>query len=131
MNFEYNYDDKRRCELLGIKYPADWSHGGCIDFYRLDKKHLDMLFEENFINPYDAQNDSPYAGEFKEFIDKYPEITAHGYAISPERRDYRISIEGIEYCGSVSDEMRNDFINLCRYADEFICENNQLYCWYD
>ncbi len=127
----YNYDDKRRCELLGIKYPANWGYGGCINFEGLNKKRFDLLLEENFIDPDDSQNESPTAKEFKDFMDRYPDVTAHGYAISPDRCDCRITIEGISYNGSVSKEMMKDFIDMCRYADEFVCENNCLYCWYD
>lgn len=131
MKFNFNHDDKRRCELLGIKYPADWSYGGCIHFKNLNNENFNLLAMENFIDPYDSQNDSPTADEFREFINKYPEVTAHGYAVSPDRYDYRVTIEGIEYYGIVSKEMLIDFINLCRYADEFIIEDDMLYCWFD
>lgn len=126
----YNYDDKRRCEIIGLKYPVEYL-GGCQSFTELTLTELNLLLDENFIDPEEYQNDSPNTMQFKEFLDKYPDVRLHGYIVSPERDDYRVTIEGLEYYGDVSKEMLQDFINVFRYADDFICEDDHLFCWFD
>ena len=127
---KYNYDDKRRCEILGISYPTAYL-GGCYSFDALTISQLETLLMENFIDPEECQNSSPNTMEFKAFIEAYPECTLHGYIVSPARDDYRITIEGLEYHGDVSKEMLMDFINTFRFADEFTCDDDYLYCWFD
>ena len=127
---KYNYDDKRRCEILGMQYPPKYL-GGCESFKGLTLEALDLLLDEDFIDPEECQNCSPTTMEFKDFMDMYPECTLHGYIVSPERHDYRVTIEGLEYCGDVPKEMLKLFINAFRHADEFICDDDYLYCWFD
>lgn len=127
---KYNYDDKRRCEIIGMDYPPEYL-GGCQSFEGLTLSQLDLLLDENFIDPEECQNCSPDTMEFKEFLEKYPEATLHGYIVTPERDDYRITIEGLEYQGDVSMELLGDFIDEFRTADDFIHNNDYLYCWFD
>lgn len=127
---EYNYDDKRRCEILGMQYPPKYL-GGCESFKGLTLEALDLLLDEGFIDPEECQNCSPTTVEFKEFMEMYPEVKLHGYIVSPERSDYRMTIEGLEYCGDVSKEMLQEFVNRYRFADDFICNDGYLYCWFD
>ena len=127
---EFNYDDKRRCEIIGIPYPVVYS-GGCCNFKGLTLDKLSLLLDEGFADPEEQQNSAPDTMEFKSFLEKYPQVTLHGYMVSPERDDYRMSIEGLEYNGAVSREMLDDFIAMFRFADEFEFENDYLYCWFD
>ena len=127
---KYNYDDKRRCEIIGIDYPPKYL-GGCESFTGLTLYELNLLLNENFIDPEECQNCSPDTMEFKEFLVKYPEVTLHGYIVSPERDDYRVTIKGLEYCGDVSREMLKMFVDGYRFADDFICDDDYLYCWFD
>ena len=127
---KYNYDDKRRCEIIGMDCPPKYL-GGCKSFKGLTLSQLNLLLEENFIDPEECQNSSPTTIEFKEFLDRYPECTLHGYIVTPERSDYRVTIEGLEYCGDVPRDMLVDFINEFRYSDNFICDEDYLYCWFD
>ena len=130
--FEYNYNDKRRCEILGLAYPPKrYGLGRIAEFKRANKDQLEALLEENFLYPLDRQNEAPTAQEIYEFIEKYPEVTAHGYIVSPDRHDYRVTIEGIEYHGRVSDKMRKDYKSIFRHADDFVCDSDYLYCWFD
>jgi hypothetical protein len=62
---------------------------------------------------------------------KYPKVTAHGYAVSHNREDYSVGLEGLAYRGKTTKKMLKDFIYLCRLADEFVAEDNELYAWWD
>lgn len=128
MRFEYNKDDKRRCEILGI---TPNYMGGYYGIDKMNIEQLNMLLEENFIDPDECQNCSPSTMEFKEFMEAYPGVTAHGYIISPERGDYRVTIEGLNYVGDTTKEMLFEFMDLFRSADDFSCSEGHLYCWYD
>lgn len=128
MRFEYNKDEKRRCEILGINPTYG---GGYYGIHKMDINQLNMLLDEKFIDPEECQNCSPSTMEFKEFMEAYPNVTAHGYIISPDRSDYRVTIEGLEYNGHVTRKMMEEFTELFRHADDFTCNRNCLYCWYD
>lgn len=127
---KYNYDDKRRCEIIGMSYPPEYL-GGCQSFKGLTLSQLNLLLDENFIDPEECQNCSPDTMEFKAFLEMYPEVTLHGYIVTPNRHDYRITIEGLEYEGEVSKEMLGDFIDRFRFADDFSYGDEYLYCWFD
>lgn len=124
-------EDKRRRDLLGIGEYQKYL-GGIARFENLSNENFNLLAIEGFVDPGEAQSDiSPCAGEFKNFMNKYPGVTAHGYIVSPERSDCRLTIEGLDYKGPVSSQMMADFTEMCRYADEFYCDTNGFYCWYD
>jgi hypothetical protein len=125
-----NHDDKRRCEIMGITHPVNYM-GGCYRFEGLTLDQLNLLLNEAFIDPEEAQNNAPTTAEFKSFLESYPETTLHGYMISPDREDYRMTIEGAEYNGEVSKEMAMDFVEMFRFADDFTVDDNCLYCWFD
>jgi hypothetical protein len=61
----------------------------------------------------------------------HPKFTAHGYAVTHERYDYGVSIEGLSYSGEYSKEDLADFTHLCRLADDFVVQDKSLYCWWD
>ena len=127
---EYNYDDKRRCEIIGLSYPPEYL-GGSQSFEHLTLDKLQLLLDERFIDPEEYQNCSPNTMDFKAFLEGYPEATVHGYIISPARNDYRVTIEGMEYHGEVSKQMLSDFVEMFRYADDFKFSDEYLYCWFD
>ena len=124
-----NRDDELRQKLMGI--PVIYS-GGAFSFNNMSLKTLKSLFENGFIDLEDCQNESPTIGQFKDFVEKYPNenIRFIGYLISPERDDYRISIEGIE-AKSHNIEFMKNFAKLFSMADEFVCEVGHQRCWYD
>ena len=70
-------------------------------------------------------------GEFYEFMKSNPKFTAHGYAVSHERRDYRVAIEGVSCNKTYTKKELADFVRLCRDADEFVMEDKKLYSWWD
>jgi len=129
-----NKNHLRRDQIIfGDKTPEYL--GGVASFTGLTVKKLGELLRRNFADPEDCQNDSPSIKEFYEFAKKYSHLSIgfHGYVVSPERDDYRVSIEGLEYMGHLTTELAVDFTNLCRDADDFSVDTQQgfLYCWYD
>ena len=116
--FGENYDES--------KYP-----GGTREFESLSLKKLEKLVKEGFVNLHGSQSPSPTAGEFLEFMREHPGFTAHGYCVSPERVDCRVTLRGIECRNKSDQDTVDDFIDLCRYANEFSHSANWLYSqWY-
>lgn len=105
--------------------------GGTRHFNNLSLQQLQELVTNKFIDLQDAQNCSPAVEDFLNFMKDHEEFSAHGYAVSHKRDDYRVSLEGIEFKGDVSKNLMKDFVHLCRHADEFVCEENELYAWWD
>jgi len=112
---------------------VDWkkSIGGIRGFKGLTIEQLEELEKARFLDTSDRQNDAPSIKEFVMFMRKYPRFTAHGYATSPHRKDYRVSLEGLELRGEYDAGTKADFLELCRKANDLIIEGNRLYCWYD
>lgn len=109
--------------------------GGLQRFDNMTVETARKLIDLGYLDPDDCQNSSPTNGEFVEFIEgcKNPgDWYLHGYAISAERSDCRVNIEGIStYCEVDQEDMVN-FLMQNRFADELQAGINQsLYCWYD
>lgn len=122
--------DKRDMVLFGTNYDETKYFGGARRFDELSVEELEYLIKENFIDPDECQNDSPTTEEFLEYMKDHEQFVAFGYAISPDRGDYRITLEGIrsDVCFNDIDEMI-DFIDRFRYADEFNVK--PPYVWWD
>ena len=123
--------EKRRCEIFGWRYPEEYRMGGTRRFKGVDAETIKVLFQEGFLDKGDTQNCSPTAEEFSELMSKYPNVLAHGYVVSPDRGDCRVTIEGIEYKGDVATDMMLDLVNVCRFAETFDLSKDGFYCWYD
>lgn len=119
-------NDKRRCNILGIAVP-DYKYGG-IEPVTITLDQLKALLHENLIDPNTQQNNSPTVKEFLEFLKENPSFYAIGYMVSPDRPDYRISIEGVEAKSCTKKELSN-FRKMFRLADEY--EENPPRAWYD
>lgn len=96
--FCFNRDEKRRLEIVGVDSP-DFEFGGCHRMCASYEK-VNLLFKEHFIDPTDQQNASPTAKRFllwaSKWLQKYNlKISFLIYLISPDRDDYRVSIEGM------------------------------------
>lgn len=102
--------------ITGIKEPT----GNEIKYFHdFDAITLKQLIKAGFLDPKSTQNYSPTAEEFVAFMERYPQFKAHGYIVSLERDDARITVEGIH--GTVNDlEEACSFANAFHYADEFI-----------
>ena len=133
---DYNPDWQFRDDVIfGIepeeKRKEAYKWGGIRHFNGLNYKSLCILIGTGFADPEERQNESPSIREIAAFMMKYPAFTAHGYTVSFDRDDYRISIEGVD--GSEAElnnvQMIKDFIELFGNADELNADN--LYCWFD
>ena len=120
--------DKERCELVGVNDKNFF--GGCASFSGMTYNTLQKLVDKGYADLEDSQNDSTTLGEYLEFMKVHPRFKAHGYVVSNDRDDRRVTVEGLE-AGQVTIKEVEDFIKLDRYADEF--EATQDYCrsWWD
>jgi hypothetical protein len=123
--FKFNTNQKRRDEILGITCKDDYER-----FEDINVETLKILLDEKFADPEETQNYSPSIQEFYEFMVKYPEFRAIGYAVGRGRSDYRVSIEGLEGKGKTKQALF-DFISEFRNADEFDVDEDGQRCWYD
>lgn len=126
--------NKRDQLLFGQDYDEDMYGGGIRRFDGLWAVDARELIKLGFLNPHDAQNYSPTAEEFIRFMESgvgHP-ITAHGYAVSQQRGDCRVTIEGIEYaCAETMSWDQIEAFLTFRHADEFELDEHRFYCWYD
>ena len=112
-------------------------NGGVKHFDKMKPETADTLISFGFLDRYETQNNSPTVEEFLKFIDDHPEEDwyLHGYSVSPERKDVRVSIEGIGCKNCLNPKTVIDFLKLNRVdycADDIRAENDgTLYCWYD
>ena len=120
--------DKERCKLVGVNDKN--FYGGCARFVGMTYKTLQKLVDKGYADPEDNTNGSTTLGKYLEFMKEHPRFKAHGYVISNDRDDRRITVEGLEAKRVTIKEMVA-FTDLDRMADEF--EATQLYCrsWWD
>lgn len=131
--------DKQRAnarEQLVFKEPyrsESYGMGGVRYFSDMDVATAKKLSELGYIDPDDTQNLSPTAQEMIDFCDDGSgKWYLHGYVVSPERSDCRISFEG---CGSreeLSVLEAFNFLKMFKLADDLDCEPGCCaYCWFD
>lgn len=128
---ELNKDIVSRDKIIFGKYrPNKYKFGGIQKFEGMDVKTLKTLIDNNFADPEDRQNLAPSIQEIYDFMEMYPKYTAHGYAVSDQRDDYRVSIEGVEK-GEPSESVKEftDYMAVFRYSDCFSYET--MYCWFN
>ena len=141
---------ERRDDLIFGKDVSDkYKIGGTASFgYRtsenpdgIDYHIADALVDYGFLDPDDKQNEAPTAGEFIEFCKNHPNIDCRllGYAVSPQRNDCRVSIEGLK-CKTDDSQFFDDFVRMFSDADEYEVDEydpwdhpGEYYfrCWYD
>lgn len=123
--------DQRDQILFGENYNENKYFGGIRHYSGLGSDNLELLLKLGFADKKEKQNDAPSIGEVARFLSKHPNFTAHGYSVSPERDDHRVSVEGIE-CGkgyTLSDIQ--DFFSLLKHAPDTLRVNeDELYCWF-
>ena len=123
--------NERDLLLFNEPFNADKYPGGIRYFKGLTSNGIANLLAFGVIDLEEQQNYSPTVEKILEFLKKHPGFTAHGYAVSPQRADYRVSIEGVELEGPYELGDLQDFFTLFRYADEVTVEDEYLYCWFD
>lgn len=122
-----NKNEKRRNLLLRFDHPKFL--GGVERFNSVDLTTLKILLKEGFADPEDAQNSAPTFNEIVEFLEKHPKFTAHGYAVSSSRSDYRVTLEGISGPDDLTHSELEGFVTFAHRADEF--QIHPPYAWWD
>ncbi len=122
----------------------DYGYGGIRSFKNLTLEKLEKLIELGFCDPVGRQNDSPTAQQFLKFMQKYPDVKAHGYCIHRGRKDYRMTIEGLHLTVNETDlkdpafkkrfsKYANAFKKFCKHANNLKVSILQgiLHSWWD
>ena len=126
-----NKDVRTRDELIFGEYDREAYSGGVRHFEKLSLSTLEKLVAQNFIDLDDQQNNCPCVKAILGFMRNYPDYTAHGYAVSVEREDYRVSLEGVAKNREADTiEELKGFTEMFRFADDF-CTDGEMYCWFD
>lgn len=131
--FKFNKDSKERDSII-FGEPQKWKNnrgGGIVQFDSLLAEQLDELVRLKHADPETRQNNSPSIASFLEFLQENPKFRATGYIVSPDREDYRVSIEGITYDGDASKEEIITFVHFCNGADELELDSESLRAWWD
>lgn len=126
-----NENVRERDKIIFGEYNEYQYSGGVRHFRNLSLSSLEKLVALNFIDLDDQQNDCPTVQAILGFMRTYPDYTAHGYAVSIERGDYRVSLEGVakDREADTPEELKG-FFELFRFADDF-CIEGEMYCWFD
>ena len=131
-----NGDYKTRDTILFGKQDVDYSLGG-IQYFTTTPQVIKELIAKKFIDEMDYQNSSPTIKEFIRAVDGYEDhVRFSGYAVSPKRDDYRVSIDAIDIDIPYEDkDMVSFFVESFHGADEFNLENvgdvYHLRAWWD
>ena len=130
-----NKDYAQRDKILFGEYNPDKYLGGCRNF-TCSKEVMQTLVENDYIDPNECQNYSPMTKEFMEILHDIDNVRFNGYAISPDRDDYRLTIDGVDV--EIED---TDYDNISllvesfHYADEFNFSHDGdsyfLHAWWD
>lgn len=121
--------------LFGQEYSEETYDLGGIRNFDLTFDQAKKLIENGFLEELDQQNFAPTAGEFVDFMMTHnpDNWRLTGYAVSPKRKDVRISIDGIRSVTPLTEKKDiEDFFGLFRTADEFeFSFSEPVRCWFD
>ena len=127
---QLNRDYEKRDKIIFGAYEPNEYSGGIRRFQRMSFDKVKELMDNNFIDPDDAQNFAPTASMFYSFLKKYPFYYVGGYAVSPDRYDYRISFDGLERSSRtdiiITPEEDSDFYSFAKCAEEEF----DYTCWF-
>jgi hypothetical protein len=123
-------DTQLRDEILA-SYADQNSSGGITSFRGLPQEVLRQLIDHGFVYMGKWNSCPGVTDLFLPFLMRNPDFNAHGYAVSGERKDCRVTIEGVERTAPLTMEEIVDFENSFRRADEFQLTANHARCWYD
>jgi hypothetical protein len=124
-------DLELRDELLRPYVLDGGTHGGISRFKGVPLSLLEKLIFDGFVYLGKWNTCAGVQDLFLPFLRRHPDFTAHGYSVSKERQDSRITIEGIECKASMKLETVIDFANTFRHADDFKLSSSHARCWYD
>lgn len=129
---QLNKDVNKRDQIIfGQDYDRKYYRGGIRDFSRMPVATLQILVDEGFADPEEAQNDAPTIGEILKYADGNENVFVSGYAVSIHRDDYRVSVDAVTQLFETERD-RADFAIMFRLADEFdISDERGGYAWFD
>jgi len=137
-----NQDYKTRDAIIA-EFPRfnklDWINEQSIYHFEIPLGTLDRLLDLKFADPQERQNEAPPIRSFqrlahhlmKNHQDNIKWITFGGYAISPEREDYRISIDTITIEGYFDEYLLLTLIKFGLKADELRLTKDDFRAWWD
>lgn len=126
-----NNNEEQRDMIIFGEYDPDKYAGGVRKFEGLTCSQLSDLLRLNFINPLEKKNGSPDVVQIQQFLEKYPDYTAHGFVTAKRRYDYRVTLEGVSKDKPAdSEEELNDFRILFKEALELVT-GERMFCWYE
>lgn len=128
-----NMDVRSRDKLIFGKYDPNAYMGGIRRFEGMPYSTLSKLIDGDYVDLNDAQNYAPSISELYEFASSDPSAyTFDGYVVSPQRSDYRVSIDSINRVTPFAQaEDVVDFAEFIKYADEFEINQNGGTAWWD
>lgn len=124
-------DFELRDELLRPYVRDGGTRGGISRFKGVPLDLLEKLIFHGFVYLGKWNSCRGVQDLFLPFLLRHPGFTAHGYAVSRERQDSRIIIEGIECDAPMTIESVIDFANTFRLANDFTLSSSGARCWYD
>ena len=110
--------------------------GGTRHFEHLKPVVMRELLRLGFADPNEKQNDAPSLREFGDFIASIPEnvdVELSGYAVSREREDHRVSINGILIRGEIDSSVRRLWWDMLQKhkPDSNEEDKNMLFAWWN
>jgi len=106
--------------------------GGTRHFHGAPPTVIELLIKKGYLKKSETQNESPTSEQFLRFMKRWRQynILAHGYEVSKERDDCRITIEGLEFRHRIDEDdehFYDEWHNFNHGADEL----NANYSWWD
>jgi hypothetical protein len=134
----YKADHRQRDLILkGFFTDKDYI-GGSRRFSNLPLELLELILLENHTDHNEKHNNAPSIRDLiifaKQMNEKGYYFFFNGYAISPKREDYRVSIDtiNIKYYFDNSNHLNNKIIEkFFKDADEKDLDNGTMRFWYD
>lgn len=110
--------------IWGEDFDEDEYSGGTRHFTDISVETAQLLIDRGYLDPEDRQNCSPTAQEIIDFINCSTDSRdwwLSGYAVSPARDDFRVTIDsfGIREGLRLETEDAVAFVRFARFADEF------------
>lgn len=130
----FNEANEREQLVFNRPYDAEnYRMGGISHFDHMSVETAKKLLEKGYIDPQDTQNSSPTASEMIAFCDDGTDKWyLHGYVVSPERDDCRVTFEGAGSHVPLEPEDALSFARKFRNADELdVSPGGNAWCWYD
>lgn len=118
-------------ETLLAPYSEQSEFGGIRYFRGVPLNVLQQLINRRCVEMGAWNECRGVAALFLPFLETHPGFTAHGYVVSSERPEFRVTVEGIEKADLFTKEEVIDFAYAFRGADEFELASDYARCWYD